>query len=523
MSRHDRPTKTARALRLGRIAISTLLFVGVTLFLVSGSARLMMATGWIAKIQLVPVALSVSVAALLFWVLATIIFGRVYCSTVCPMGYLQDIVARLSRLRRDADGRWRRREYHFARPQNTLRLNWLIIIVATALLGVLLLLSLFDPYAAFSRVASYLVRPAVEFFGGEAIVGGTLIGIAVAAATLIAIAVISARGGRAFCNTLCPVGSALGLFSSNSLFGFDINTDRCVQCRRCEHACKSRCINMSDHTVDMSRCVVCFDCVDACRDDAISYTFRRHTLSTPLMMRIGFPRAATRLTPSAGDADNASKSQRPVSQAADDGKHSARHPIDRRRFLMTGLILAAAPAVIAVDRAANRLGGEPRRQNPTTPHRPVAPPGVSSTNAFLQKCVGCGACVAACPAHVLRPSSRDYGWQRALHPVMDFDAAYCDYDCVICTEICPTSALNPLTVDEKHSTAIGLAIVDESKCVGCGLCVSSCPKQTISMRAVGAGHRVAVVDQTLCIGCGKCQYVCPATPDKAIVVNGLQR
>ena len=71
-----------------------------------------------------------------------------------------------------------------------------------------------------------------------------------------------------------------------SILQMDIDTDLCINCRKCEDVCKGQCIDLTDHVVDGSRCVNCFDCVDICPNRAIRYTTRRHRLSTPLMQRV---------------------------------------------------------------------------------------------------------------------------------------------------------------------------------------------------------------------------------------------
>ena len=113
-----------------------------------------------------------------------------------------------------------------------------------------------------------------------------------------------------------------------------------------------------------------------------------------------------------------------------------------------------------------------------------------------------------------------------LHPVMDFEASYCRYNCTRCTEVCPTGALQPITVEEKHIFIIGHAQVEPDNCIGCGLCVERCPRKAITLQPrkapkQGQSRAAATVDTGDCIGCGACEYICPASPIKAIVVNGI--
>lgn len=518
--------------------------ISAALFFVTAGSALALHLKMVASIQIVPVALSVSVMMILFWVLATLLFGRVYCSMVCPMGIMQDIFARLPRLSRR--NRFKR-SYRYKPADNKLRYTWLALVVASTLAGASIMLALFDPYGAFGRVMSYLVKPLVDLSAGHEIAVGGLIGVAIAGVTLLAVAITAMRNGRAICNTVCPVGATLSIFSRYSTMGFDINTDVCVNCGLCARVCKSKCIDPMGHTVDMSRCVVCFDCVDVCDHEAINYTYRRHRLSIPMMMKVAGPQTSAGIaSPKASVAEARSKVAEPTPQKgmkmADAAGAISSHrlseatvvpeavespvpekvPIDRRKFLATGLMLAAAPAVAWADDKLKRIEPIVKEHESTPVSRGVTPPGITSRKAFLSKCIGCAACIDACPARVLQPSVHEYGIAHPLHPVKDYDTSYCRYSCTRCTEVCPTGALLPLTVEEKHRTRVGLAEVNVDACVGCRLCVRRCPHDAIKMEKVN-GRRVAVVTPESCIGCGSCQYICPATPIKAIKVNGIER
>lgn len=508
-----------KALQLGRRVTAVVALSLMTIYFVMLGTSAAVHLKWIARIQIVPAALAVSGSLILLWILITLLFGRVYCSMVCPLGVTQDIFAKLPRMSRR---RKFRNGYRYRQPANRFRYGFLALIVASALAGVSMLLALFDPYSAFGRIMTYLLRPLVDIASGKELVSGALVGVAVAAVTLIAVGAVAFRKGRMVCNSVCPVGAVLGIISRHSVFCIDINADMCVSCGLCERVCKARCIDPKAHTVDTSRCVVCFNCTAVCDNGAITYTRNRHPLSLPMLMKVpGRQAAATLDVPSPSDSATAvSSGSRPlVSRKTEE---PAVKPVDRRKFLAAGLILAAAPAVVYAEKHRRRIEALDRGQQPTSGTRPVTPPGILSTRNFLSRCVGCGACIAACPADVLRPSKGEYGVGNPLHPLKDYDVSYCRYSCVRCTEVCPTGALNPLTVEEKHLFRVGLATVDAQACVGCGMCVRRCPTRTIAMIKDGA-RRVAKVDLDGCIGCGSCQYICPATPVKAIKVNGLRR
>lgn len=497
-ARRHRRSAAGHFMKVARVTVSACMLALFTLLATGLAGRLAEAAGWIAGLQLMPLALAGAVSAVALWLVCAMLFGRIYCSSVCPMGTLQDCFIRLRRLGRNRHAR----RFRHTEPRNRLRYSFLIIVAACAVTGISLLPTLFDPYSACSRICSDLIHPAVTLAGGTRPFIASWIAFGIAAATLVAAAWFSFRHGRIICNTVCPVGATLGIFSRYSLFHFDIDTDLCVNCRKCEHACKAECISMADHVVDGSRCVACFNCVDVCDSNAIRYTTRRKRLALPMMQRVESAPAPMTAAP-----------EKPRSHDT----LGTPLRIDRRRFLATGLIVAAASATGAL---AGRRTSPPGTTS--APQRPVVPPGRRSMDSFLEKCTGCGLCVAYCPTRVLRPSAGELGWLHMLHPVMNYDHSCCAYNCTRCTEICPTGALEPLTPDEKHIFIIGHADVEATRCIGCGRCAAACPRKAITLIPSTAGHsrRKAHVDTTQCIGCGACRHACPVKP-KAIGVNGI--
>ncbi len=208
--------------------------------------------------------LSLTLSVLAIWLVVTLFFGRIYCSTLCPLGALMDLSSR---------ARARGRIYRYSRPLNRLRLCVAVGIALVLVSGWTLPRQWLLPFGLYASLVERLTNPQVSVaaFGSAALAG--------------VIAAVAFKRGRLICNTVCPVGTVLGMLSRRSLLHFDINTDRCTQCRRCADVCKAQCIDLESHTVDMSRCVVCFDCLPECGDDAITYTLGRHTLSDPMLMR----------------------------------------------------------------------------------------------------------------------------------------------------------------------------------------------------------------------------------------------
>lgn len=238
-------------------------------------------------------AIKFSMVTFIVWLLVTLIFGRVYCSSVCPLGTLQDIAARASQFGRN------KRSYRFIPAKTKWRYGTLIVMLACLFSGFWLVVGLLDPYELYMRFCTDTFAPISRATVDATVLIGlnhnpyipilltTLSATTLSALLLIAVMLIAARSGRSICNTICPVGTTLGAISRYSVWQMDIDTDLCTQCRKCEDVCKGGCINLNDHTVDSSRCVMCMNCVNVCNDDAINYTWRRKQLADPMMQRIG--------------------------------------------------------------------------------------------------------------------------------------------------------------------------------------------------------------------------------------------
>lgn len=220
---------------------------------------------WLAQTQIAVAAGSLGLGVLMLWIAVTLVFGRIYCSTVCPLGALMDLGAR---------ARSRRKVYRLSRPRNALRIISFALCAGLFLLRAPFASGWLEPYGLYATMVSELTSPRVAwatFF---------------AALALAAVLTLAYRRGRLICNTVCPVGAMLGLLSRRSAMHIDIDTDRCTQCRRCADVCKAECIDLESHTVDSSRCIVCFNCLPECPNEAISYTLSRHTLSDPMFQKL---------------------------------------------------------------------------------------------------------------------------------------------------------------------------------------------------------------------------------------------
>ena len=167
-----------------------------------------------------------------------------------------------------------------------------------------------------------------------------------------------------------------------------------------------------------------------------------------------------------------------------------------------------------------------RDENTHTRQVPISPPG-SLGHAHLERhCTACHLCVSKCPSHVLKPAFTEYGLAGMMQPMMYFDKGFCNFDCTVCSDVCPNGAILPLTVEQKHLTQVGRVIFVEDFCIvhtdgtSCGACSEHCPTQAVSMIPYREGLTIPHTDPDICVGCGGCEYVCPAVPHKAIYVEG---
>lgn len=462
-------------LRKIRIAAAALFFAGITLLFVGIGHQWW---GWMAKLQFLPSCMALNFAAIAFVLLLTLVFGRIYCSVICPMGVFQDLVIRVRKLLSPKGHKPKR---HFVKEPRIVRYGVLALVVVTALTFSQLLLTILAPYSAYGR----MVRSIVGLSRGESLAPALLI---TAAATLVVICVCAWIWGRGWCNTVCPVGSVLGLVSRFSLFKVSIDQSQCVSCRKCEKGCKSSCIDIDTHTIDHSRCVDCFDCLDSCPKGGIKFRF-------------SIPRGAKTET---------------GTESVDKG---------RRAFMATTALIGSSLALGAQNKRLD--GGLADIVDKTSPERDerLVPFGAESVKDFYDRCTACQLCVSNCPNGVLRPST---DIEHFLQPQMGYEKGWCRPECTTCSQVCPAGAIRPLKAEEKLTHKIGTAKINLSLCLaakdeaGCGNCSRHCPVGAVRMVKTDGYHRsIPVVAEAQCIGCGACEYLCPARPISAITVDGV--
>lgn len=266
-----------KGLRYIRIALAILFLVASVLYLVTSPA-FMPADRVARSVQIVPSALATSMGAILFWIVVTFALGRVYCSTVCPLGTLQDIVIRAHRTLRPG------RTFRY-QPAKPVRYHVLIIYLLSLIIGVAAVPFWLEPWNIMRNICSTVNPTAVEatwMHLGVGLMAGIISGI-VSAGLITVCAVFTGRG---FCTQICPIGTALGCFNSYTLLHIEIDPDKCINCMKCEEVCKSQCVKVVGRYVDNSRCVRCLDCIALCPTGAIRLQANRNRRATPLLTKV---------------------------------------------------------------------------------------------------------------------------------------------------------------------------------------------------------------------------------------------
>lgn len=480
-------------LRKIRTILAAVVFVLITLLFLDFTGTLHCWLGWLAKIQFLPAVMALNVIVVVALVVLTLIFGRIYCSVICPLGILQDLLARLRR---------KKNKYSYSKEKKWLRYPVLVVFVVAAVASIGSLFQLLAPYSAYGRIATMIFQPiwkacnnllamvaeridSYAFYGVDTWMRSLPV-LVIAVVTLVVLFILACRGGRTYCNTICPVGTILSFFARFSWLKIRFDVDKCKNCSLCSKNCKAACIDFKTHTVDYSRCVACGNCIDSCKFGALKYSSRASQSSSP-------------------------------------------SPVDssKRSFLLASAMLATGAMAQKKEKLMD--GGLAEIEDKVAPERqtPLTPPGSLSFQNLSTHCTGCQLCVSECPNQVLRPSS---DLMHLMQPTMSYEHGYCRPECTRCSEVCPAGAIKLIDKPEKSSIQIGHAVWIKKNCVvltdevECGNCARHCPSGAIAMVPSDPedenSPKVPAINEAACIGCGACEYVCPSRPFSAIYVEG---
>lgn len=449
-------------LQLLFLALSLSVFFGVTdwrpLISFYNSLHILPFISSLAWLVLPPMAI-VTVLFLLLPLLA----GRFYCSYLCPVGFVQDIVRRLQKL----FGREGKPASGF------LALRYFVL--AMVLAFIVLHSSAWHYFDHFSNLGrSYgFVRAAVTL---SPLGPGSIIAI-IFLVLVILPAVIMPRW---YCNVICPSGALYMLLQRRSLWKIRTN-DLCTDCGECQGVCPVLCIK--DGRVDQNLCINCLECIPACPADAITFSFRN-----------------------------------PFARGAEDRPQTSVEFSGRRKFL-TAAFAWTAGILAAWQLKARVFAFDPDRT------ATVLPPGAKSADQFLEKCFACGTCVSVCPTKVLRPLKLENSLAGFAKPRMDYNRSFCSHECNVCLAVCPTGAISYFPLEVKKKIKIGSSRLHQDLCITyaqgtfCGACHEVCPTGAITMKDYKSVPAPVLRDE-YCIGCGACQFACPVEP-KAITVEPL--
>ena len=309
-----------------------------------------------------------------------------------------------------------------------------------------------------------------------------------------AVFMLSLKGRRFWCRYVCPSGALLSVFNFFRVGERKVETS-CINCNKCVEVCPFDAIQ-EDFTTRTNDCTYCQSCGGVCPTDAIKFVSRWNTVELKVL------------------------NDPPVQP----------RPVSRRGFVAAAVLGTAAAAATKYGDAAMTEGKS----------SPLRPPGSVPEREFLDLCIRCGECFKVCPGPVLHPGGLADGIESLWTPVAHPEHAGCHQECNFCTQVCPTGAIQPLDLEVKRKTHMGLAIVNEKTCLpfrepdreDCDLCFVECqqagynaiemkplklPVDRDELEMMGfsdleidemATILAPFVDADKCVGCGICTYRC---------------
>jgi polyferredoxin len=492
--------------------------------------------GWFLEADpLVALATALSTGTLyrnLLWalpfLLLAILVGRAFCGWMCPLGSLHHFVSSLkSDAKRGAKliesnryKRWQAAKYHV-----------LAAVLVMALFGSVAGL-LLDPLSFLVRSMSTAVLPALNAAiragldtaygwplgpaqavvnGGGVVLNATILsfkqphfhGAFLIGTLFVFVLVLNSRVTRFWCRAICPLGALLGVCARWSLVQMRKHEDKCDDCRRCLLHCQGGDDPVPGAAWRKAECHLCLNCVTECPTGGISFAW---------------------------------------STVPSHAKQTRETPELKRRALFTSM--AAGAVMVPLMRSG------PGLKTPAGTFC-IRPPGSLDESHFLDRCIRCGDCMKVCPNNALHPATLEGGVEGFWTPVLVPRIGYCEPNCVLCSQVCPTGAIWEITVAEKTGARglalgagqaepkdpirIGTAFYDRGRClpwamgIECIVCEEWCPTSPKAIFLVSAEVvdrngdtktlKQPFVDPKLCTGCGACEYACPIKGSPAIYVT----
>jgi polyferredoxin len=449
------------------------------------------------RAQEIPTAFFLSITVIVI----TVFLGRVFCGWVCPLGTLNNLVGSL------------KKKHSKKPPLYFHRIKYYILIaLLVSSVFTLQLAGILDPISLLIRSFSVSIYPLVNY-GARAFFDGLynadipgVVHISEFIYTMMKKSILSFQQTfyhqgvfigvifftilglnflekRFWCKYLCPLGALLGLLSRFSILKQEVS-EGCTSCGMCNTVCQGAALSEDREEWRKTECIACFNCDDICPANAVSFGFGRKTVPS---MDLG-----------------------------------------RRRVM-----LSVFSGIVAVP----LLRSTPFTKIPSLHSRLIRPPGALEEEEFLKRCVKCGECMKVCITNGLQPTLLEAGLEGIWSPVLVPKIGYCEYRCTLCGQVCPSGAIQRLTVEDKVEVRIGLAMIDKGRCLPyahntpCIVCEEVCPtpKKAIWFEEVIVkdrdGREIRVkqphVDLNLCIGCGICETKCPVGNKPAIYVTNI--
>jgi polyferredoxin len=439
-----------------------------------------------------------------FIVILTIFLGRIFCGWICPLGTTLDTVSFVSKNKAGKSyGKLRSLKY------------FILIFLLIGAIFSSQLVWFFDPLALMARSLTLTLLPIVTvitsglfallfnvgflqdpliklqgFFSSTFLPTQLTFFRMSGWVLLIFLAVILAEfvSRRFWCRNLCPLGALLAFFSKFQILRRKVKAD-CTECGDCERICKMDAIKKDFRSTDDVECIQCFDCVKACPPNVTTINFKGE-------------------------------------------RKPYKFDLKRRR-----VVVSTFAGLVSVGILKTSFVSKNSKMNL------IRPPGAREENDFLDRCVRCHKCIKVCSTsgRFLQPAFLEGGLEAMWTPIGVARYGYCEFNCVMCTEVCPTDAIHELDLETKKKTVIGLAYIDKNRCIpwykneDCIVCQEHCPtpQKAIELKQEKVIHfdgserlvKRPYVREDLCVGCGICETKCPIEGKSAIIVTpqGEQR